>query len=64
MNRKSIKIWEWYISHNELYNKEIEPELKIEIIKHKTAVLLNHKNPLAAVVQNYVSSRFRSYIFG
>ena len=38
MNRKSIKIWEWYISHNELYNKEIEPELKIEIINTKEKI--------------------------
>lgn len=38
MNRKSIKIWEWYISHNELYNKDIEPELKIEIINTKETI--------------------------
>ncbi|MDC9529169.1 hypothetical protein [Pseudoalteromonas sp. Angola-7] len=38
MNRKSIKIWEWYISHNELYNKEIKPELEIEIIKTREII--------------------------
>jgi len=38
MSRKSIKIWEWYISHNELYNKDIEPELKIEIINTKEKI--------------------------
>lgn len=38
MSRKSIKIWEWYISHNELYNKEIKPELKFEIIKTREVI--------------------------
>ncbi|MBB1429479.1 hypothetical protein [Pseudoalteromonas sp. SG43-4] len=38
MSRKSIKIWEWYISHNELYNKEIKPELKFEIIQTREVI--------------------------
>lgn len=38
MNKKNIKIWEWYISHNELYNKDIEPKLKVEIRKTKEII--------------------------